>query len=454
MAGPIVNQASQFSADIVNYIQEEVMRLSQRYLVVYQHGDKLRLPRGRGTTYTGSRYDRLPLPFQSLAEGVPPLGETVPLVQVQATAVQWGDSVTVTDVTEATIYHSVYQQAIKLTAIQLAETLERITFNNLLGFTQINYVNSVGSRANLGAGDVLNPQECNRAFAQLFNLGAPMFMGPKEEDIKQDFGSPEAASRSPASMAHYVAVIGPAVEQDMRQNPQVQQAWSYSDVNKLYNNELGVYSGIRWVRSNLMPSWTAPSTGNPTLTGNNTGGSLAAATYTVQITGSNALTAYEDTIYATQNVVVGGSGNGSITFTTPNVSGEVYNAYIKSGASTSPVNLALSASGPASGSMAGQAIQLPANTTVTLTGIGASQTPPAIPASGVTVYPTFVFGENSYGIVMLEDPEFFFLKDADKVDPLNQLRVVSWKVFFGVLLENNTFALRIESTSGTQLAFG
>lgn len=454
MAGPVVNQSSQFSADVVNYIQEEVMRLSQRYLVVYQHGDKLRLPRNRGTTYTGSRYDRLPLPFQSLAEGVPPLGESVPLVQVQATAVQWGDSVTVTDVTEATIFHSVYQQAIKLTAIQLAETLERITFINLLGFSQINYVNSEGSRANLVAGDVLNPQEANRAYAQLFQLGAPMFMGPKEEDIDEDFGSAERASKSPMSMPHYVAVIHPAVEQDMRQNPQVQQAWAYSDVNKLYNNELGVYSGIRWVHSNLMPTWTQPASGNPSLTGNTSGGALPAATYTLQVTGSNALTSYEDTIYATQNVVVGGSGAGSITFTTPNVAGEVYNAYIVSGASGSPTHLGLSASGPTSGPMAGQAIQLPANTTVTITAIGASQTPPAIPGSGITVYPTFVFGENAYGIVMLEDPEFFFLKDADKVDPLNQLRVVSWKVFFGVLLENNTFALRIESTSGTQMAFG
>jgi hypothetical protein len=72
-----------------------------------------------------------------------------------------------------------------------------------------------------------------------------------------------------------------------------------------------------------------------------------------------------------------------VSFTTPNIAGFTFNAYI--GTTTSPYNLGLSTSGPTSGPMTGQAVQLPANTAVTLTGIGITQVPPAAPATGVTV---------------------------------------------------------------------
>ena len=58
-----------------------------------------------------------------------------------------------------------------------------------------------------------------------------------------------------------------------------------------------------------------------------------------------------------------------------------------------------------------------------------SQIPPAAPTTGVTVYPNFIFGRGAYGQIMLDDTKFTYLKEADKSDPLNQLRVVGWKTF-------------------------
>ena len=48
---------------------------------------------------------------------------------------------------------------------------------------------------------------------------------------------------------------------------------------------------------------------------------------------------------------------------------------------------------------------------------------------------------------MLDDPKFTYLKTADKSDPLNQLRIIGWKVMYGTLIENQNFLMRIESTS-------
>jgi N4-gp56 family major capsid protein len=80
------------------------------------------LPEGRGTTYTAVRYNRLPLPFAPLSEGVPPVGQTMSISTVSATAQQWGDKVTITDVAELTIKHPVFKKAIELTALQVSET--------------------------------------------------------------------------------------------------------------------------------------------------------------------------------------------------------------------------------------------------------------------------------------------------------------------------------------------
>jgi hypothetical protein len=104
--------------------------------------------------------------------------------------------------------------------------------------------------------------------------------------------------------------------------------------------------------------------------------------------------------------------------------------------------------------MQGQAVQLPPATSVVITGIGLAQTPPAPPASTVTVYPTFIFGRGAYGQVMLRDVKFTYLKDADKSDPLNQLRIVGWSTFYGTLLQNTAFAMRIESTSAFSASYG
>jgi N4-gp56 family major capsid protein len=91
---------------------------------------------------------------------------------------------------------------------------------------------------------------------------------------------------------------------------------------------------------------------------------------------------------------------------------------------------------------------------VTITNIGTAQVPPAAPATGVTVYPCFFFGRGAYGQVVLEDVKTSFLTSADKSDPLNQQRVVGWKVFYATIILNQTFFARTECASAFSATFG
>ena len=442
----VTNLQAAFAADVVPYIAEKTLPLARRQLVAYQFGEPISLDPNRGLTYTATRYQRLPLPYAQLQEGVAPSGESMTLTQVAATAQQWGDLVRITDVANLTVFHPLFQQACQLVSLQMPETLERNTFNTLISGAQVNYANGRANRAAIVATDVMTPHEANKIVGSMGLYGVPRFLGDEREDMMIEAGAYRDPSKSPAVMQHYVALISQLPAQDMRENAQINTAWAFSDINRLYNNELGPYGGVRYCESNMVPYWFGVAQINGTAS--NTGGSLAAAAggYFIQVTASPAQTSVEQNIYqvsAATAAVVGTTGSVSVVL--PVLANYVFSVYI--GTTASPTTLGLCAAGPAIGSMAGQAVQLAGGQTVTITGIGASQTPPAAPTTGVYVFPTFFIGNHSYGQVLLENPEFHYLTGADKSDPNNQLRIVSWKLFYGSIILNQAFLARVESSS-------
>src|SRR5579864_3347185 len=381
-----VNVTAQFAGDYTPYLDKKILPLALRELVVYQFAEKKTLPKGHGNTWIATRYARLQIPQAPLSEAVPPVGETLSIQQVQCVAQQWGDTVTVSDVAQLTIMSDPFQQAIKLMAVQEKETHERNTFNGLMAIAQVNYVNSRGSRASLVAGDVLDTTTVLRTYGAMATLGAPMFNGPTEPNPQKSAKGNAAGTTSP----HLCAVCHTLIVADWSQNSTVVLARSYSQVTRLFNYEIGEWGGIRFTASNMVPTFTGYAlVQGAAVVG---GGTFAAANYQTIITGSDLNNQYES--YISQvSAAVTVALNGSISITTPATTGFTYNIYV--GTTASPTNLATCAAGPTVGPLAGQAVQLPPGTIVTLTGVGVMQVPPAAPATGVTVYPTFVFGKDA-----------------------------------------------------------
>lgn len=446
-----VNVSSNYQAAIRRQLSKKVLPITQATLVAYQFADKQKIEKGAGVTWTATRFNRLPLPQGPLSEGVPPIGETLQISQVTGVALQWGDKITLSDVAVTTTMYELVEQSKRLLGVQIAELHERNTYSALMGGTQVNYVNSRGSRAALVAGDVLDVTTLNRTYSDLANLGAPFYGSPLEEDIKRDIGhGPKESEKGPMSAAHYVAIMSPLVQNDLRQNATIVNAWSYSDVTRLYINEVGYWSGIHFTQSNVMPRWTGVAQVNGTP---GSAGTLATGTYYVVVTGTDSLNRYgEQLIYQVSNSMSVTGPNGSVSVTVPSTSGYTYSVYV--GTSSTPTNLGLSSSGPTSGPYTGQATSLAPGATVTLTGLGVFQTPPAAPATGVTVYPTFVFGADYFACTVLDDVQWTTLFEADKSDPLNQLRIVGWKDFRGFVIKNQQFGCRMESTVSNSGSFG
>ncbi len=146
---------------------------------------------------------------------------------------------------------------------------------------------------------------------------------------------------------------------------------------------------------------------------------------------------------------------GGISLTTrPRPRASTYAVYVGVGSASAPFQLGLSTAGPSTGPYTGQAIQIPPSTAVTITGLGMAQIPPPAPATGITVYRTYVFGQKAFAALKLEDVSWNRLMEADKSDPHNQLRVIGWKMYEGWVMLNQMFLCGIESTASNTGTFG
>jgi N4-gp56 family major capsid protein len=446
------NTSAQFAGDVRRVLAADTLEVAQRYLTVYQFADKKKLNKHEGTSWTATRFNRLPLPLGPLSEGVPPVGETLTISQVTGVALQWGDKITFTDVSTITIQHDLLKEASERLGMQIAEMKERNGFNFLSGGTQVNYVNTRGARASLVAGDVLDPTTVNRTVSNLKFLGAPLWNGQTGEDVQRSIDhNARASTKGPMAAEHYVSIASPIVMNDFANNPLVVNVWSWAgtnDMGRLYINETGYWRGMHFCESNMLPTWT----GIAQVNGSNAAGSLTTGTYTVQVTGWDTQNQYESQIYQLSGDV--SVTTGGISVTLPSTAGFTYAVYVGVGSGAAPVNLGTSSSGPTSGPYAGQAISMAPGATVTITNIGVFQIPPAAPATGVTVYPTYVFGQRAFACLRLEDLSWTRLFEADKGDPLNQLRVIGWKLFEGWTILNQQFLARIESTASNSGSFG
>jgi N4-gp56 family major capsid protein len=193
-----INQASNYTGDVLDYLEDTLLPLAQKKLVAYKFGEPIKLPEGRGTQYNAVRLQRLALPTQPLSEGVPPVGQLMSLETISGTVQQWGAIGTITDVAENTVFHPPFQNLIRMLALQTAELLERNTFNTLNSGTQVQYAGGAASRFALSSTDVMDGSELIKASGILRTLGAPMFDGDMETDVQKDAGMGGAnASKSP-----------------------------------------------------------------------------------------------------------------------------------------------------------------------------------------------------------------------------------------------------------------
>lgn len=405
-----INTFSTFATDAQTYIAAQLLKRIHRDVIVYPMARHEKLPNRFSTTFQFTRFEKLPLPQQSLTEGVTPAnGETMTISTVQAVMNQWGDYVTLTDVAVITAKHPALEQAVILLAEQARETIDRECINLLLTNANVFFPGTVANRAGVLSTSYIDTPTVKKVCAGLRRAGAHPIMGRL-----------------------YQGLMDPSVEMDLLGDSTFQTAASYSNIYALMNGESGIWMGVRWVVSNIIPTLLGLS--NFTLAGANvTGGTLAASTnYFIQVVQRDTQLYFVTGTSQVQTVGSGG-GNNAINVTLPNVSGVVFDIYI----GTSAINGVLYSAG-----------NLP-NQVISVLSVPASgAVAPAPPTIGITVHFSWIFGDEAFAAPELMSLETYITPAVPSdSDPLVQRRKVSWKFMFKPVICNDVYISRIESAS-------
>jgi hypothetical protein len=316
----------------------------------------------------------------------------------------------ISDVAIDSVKHPVLQQALNLAGLQAAETIDREMAIVLLGGTNVFYPNAIAARGSLTTSDKLDTPAVGKVVSNLRQRGARPYDG-----------------------SHYMGVVDSFSEDDLIQSSTFVTAAQYSNIKSLMNQEIGMWKGVRWVRSNTLPS-IGLLTG-ASAAGSATAGSLTASTsYDFKLAVVNVNTGHEDFISATFSGSTG-MGQTSIDITVP---------ALPSGAVAS--SLFRLYAGSSSGTLYKFASSIAASTTYNIGSIATSgAVAQAAAPSGVRVHHAFILGKEGLCCVELNKVKSMLTPAVPSdSDPLMQRRKVGWKCDFKAVITNDYFLARLE----------
>jgi N4-gp56 family major capsid protein len=402
-----------------------------------EYAKKEKLPQGEGTVIRFLRYDRLDVPLTTLSEGVPPADDSPTLNYIEATAGQYGQVVTLTDVLQMTVKHPVLQQAIKLVADSMVRTDDRIIQDALIAGTNVFYGGNRASRDLLQTTDVLTTTILKRVHAALDLTdgvagGAPYFEG-----------------------GMWGGCLHKKLDLDLGDDQTWKDMAVRQDKEKLKRGVVNVWQGSEWKTSNFMHELENVGatetlvTNGGTITGNTGTGSsfVAAQTVLVRVTRTHKKRGFEEKISQLFTRAITTTGNNLIvTIGTGGTSANfVYNISISESDGSSTVRRA--------------ATRVAAGSVSTFTNFQAAGTiapiqPGVVGVGGVTAgfkaYIGYVFGDDAFGVVDLDGAKLdagVTKSERSIADPLMQIRKVGAKFFMTALILNDLWIARVECAS-------
>lgn len=236
------------SPEMKTFYDKALLYAAQAQLVHHQFGQKRPIPKNGGKTIEFRKFTPLAKALTPLTEGVTPAGNQLDVTAITATVSQYGDFIALSDVLELTAIDNVVLETTKLLGDQAGLTMDTIVRDILVAGTNVMYAPKINastgaetpvvSRANLDATAVLTVDLVQQVVARLRAVNTPRINGS------------------------YVAIIHPFAEYDIMRDPEWIDPHKYKDTTNLYEGEIGMISGVRFVESTEAKIWRG--TGCPT----------------------------------------------------------------------------------------------------------------------------------------------------------------------------------------------
>lgn len=242
------------------YVSGMMLKRGQPLIIISRLGQNKPLPANSGKTIKFRGYLSLPNDSKPLTEGVTPAASQPTFRDVEATIVQFGDWIELTDVLSDTHEDPLWPEFTDILGEQAAQMLERVCINELLGGTNVYYSGVTGGIPATSRGGVNAPLT--------LSLQRRVVRGLKRQlaqPITRVVTASPAFNTSPVAPA-YVAVCHTDIESDIRNMPGFVPVEKYASYKPL-EGEIGSVEGVRYLATTLLDPWlsagAAPQAGTP-----------------------------------------------------------------------------------------------------------------------------------------------------------------------------------------------
>ena len=415
------------SDEMRTYYSDYLIDNAEPNLIHDQFAQKHPIPKNNGKSIQFRKYDPLPKLTDALSEGVTPTGQSLNMGAVEAKVRQYGGYVELSDLLLLTAIDNNLVMATKLLGSQAGRTLDTITREVLCGGTNVQYgEDAVAARYLLTGGNesgnhYMSVDCIKRAVRTLKSQNAEKIDGA------------------------YVCIIHPDCAYDLTNDANWKYPHQYCDTKELYEGEIGMIEGVRFVESTEAKVFHAPD--------------LTATSRTIPCL-AGAYSTLESPGIATEGYGTGSKfrlkiGTGSTGYhATPEMVGRavlMYDASESSWQYAQVTGAVYSASGDN---------YLYLDRALVAGGIGSEALvtttsdilyPGEAGLAGRDVYATLVIGDNAYGTTELAGGGLQHivkqLGSAGTADPLNQRATVGWKATKTAARLVEAFMVRIETAS-------
>ena len=410
------------SEEMRTYYADYLIDNAEPNLIHDQFAQKHPIPKNGGKTIRFRKYDPLPKLTSALSEGVTPSGQSLNMGVVEATVRQYGGYVEFSDLLLLTAIDNNLVMATKLLGSQAGRTLDTITREVLCGGTNVQYgADAVPARYLLTGG----AEEGNHYMSVDCIKRAVRFL--KNQNAEKINGA-------------YACIIHPDCAYDLTSDPNWKYPHQYADTKEIYEGEIGMIEGVRFVESTEAKVFHAPDLFN-----GRRSVSAAASFYEDLNTPGSATggtehrlgVENEDGSISADKEIIGRS------ILVHDVSESSWQYAVVTGWSAAPGVIYLYLDRPLMAGGVGNQPFVPTAEDKIYPGEAG--------LAGRDVYATLVMGDNAYGTTELTGGGLEHivkqLGSAGTADPLNQRATVGWKATKAAARLVEAFMVRIETAS-------
>lgn len=258
------------------YASKELLKRADPFLVISKFAQTKPLPGQNSKTIKWRRYNALSNDLKVLTEGITPAPNTFTTTDVEATLVQYGDSLVISDVIQDTHEDPVLKEMMGAMGEQAAQMMEKMYFGVMKAGSNVIYADG-SARSSVVSVLSLNLQR--KAVRALKRQAAKLIT--KQMSTGPDYNSEPVA-------ASYIALVHPDLEPDIRTITGFVPTEKYTQVTP-HASEIGKIEGVRYIAGHFIEPWLG--TGSSTTTGklnSNVDGTAKCDVYPVILMGQDA----------------------------------------------------------------------------------------------------------------------------------------------------------------------